>query len=159
MIIDERYFSYPATRIPGIDTKSDGMPSGQAARIISDINAYIARYEPLFLRSLLGEEVARNICDYPDILPLLAQPDAGTSVIAKYVFFRYSRDNMSFNTPAGEKLKTTENSRGVSPNARLVILWNDMVDECRDIVHKIEDVEICPDFESNIFEKINAFNL
>ena len=108
---------------------------------------------------LLGPEVADHLKDYPELLPLLAQPDKGTSVIAKYIYFYYSRDHMTFNTVAGEKLKNTENSTRTSPTHRLVRLWNDMVDECRYIVTCIEDVEICPDFNAEIFEKINAFNL
>lgn len=159
MLIDERYFTYPETYVAGIETKSDGKPAGNAPKLISDLRAYTAKYEPKFLRMLLGPEVADHLKDYPELLPLLAQPDKGTSVIAKYIYFYYSRDHMTFNTVAGEKLKNTENSTRTSPTHRLVRLWNDMVDECRYIVTCIEDVEICPDFNAEIFEKINAFNL
>lgn len=159
MLIDERYFTYPETYIAGIETKSDGKPAGPALKIISDIQAYIAKYEPRFLRMLLGSDVADNIEDYPAIITLLAQPDKGTSVIAKYVYFYYSRDHMTFNTVAGEKLKNTENSTRTSPTHRLVRIWNDMVDECWHIIHSIDKVELCPDFHAEIFEKINTFNL
>lgn len=159
MLIDERYFTYPETYIAGIETKSDGKPAGPALKIISDIQAYIAKYEPRFLRMLLGSDVADNIEDYPAIIALLAQPDKGTSVIAKYVYFYYSRDHMTFNTVAGEKLKNTENSTRTSPTHRLVRIWNDMVDECWHIIHSIDKVELCPDFHAEIFEKINTFNL
>lgn len=159
MLIDERYFTYPETYIAGIETKSDGKPAGPALKIISDIQAYIAKYEPRFLRMLLGSDVADNIEDYPAIIALLAQPDKGTSVIAKYIYFYYSRDHMTFNTVAGEKLKNTENSTRTSPTHRLVRIWNDMVDECWHIIHSIDKVELCPDFHAEIFEKINTFNL
>lgn len=159
MLIDERYFTYPETYIAGIETKSDGKPAGPALKIISDIQAYIAKYEPRFLRMLLGPDVAGNIEDYPAIIALLVQPDKGTSVIAKYVYFYYSRDHMTFNTVAGEKLKNTENSTRTSPTHRLVRIWNDMVDECWHIIHSIDKVELCPDFHAEIFEKINTFNL
>ena len=159
MLIDERYFTYPSTFIAGIEVSSDGKPAGPAIKLISDIKAYIAQYEPCFLRMLLGSKVSRNIEKYPSIISLLAQVDKGTSVIAKYVYFYYSRDHITFNTVAGEKIKNTENSSNASPRTRLVWLWNNMVDECWYIVNSIEDVEICPDFESEIFEKINSFNL
>lgn len=159
MLIDERYFTHPETYVSGIETKSDGKPAGPALKIISDIQAYIAKYEPRFLRMLLGSDVADNIEDYPAIIALLAQPDKGTSVIAKYVYFYYSRDHMTFNTVAGEKLKNTENSTRTSPTHRLVRIWNDMVDECWHIIHSIDKVELCPDFHAEIFEKINTFNL
>lgn len=159
MIIDERYFTYPETYIAGIETKSDGKPAGPAPKIISDIQAYIAKYEPRFLRMLLGSDVADNIEDYPVIVALLAQSDKGTSVIAKYVYFYYLRDHMTFNTVAGEKLKNTEKSTRTSPTHRLVRVWNDMVDECRQIIHSIDDVELSPDFYAEIFEPINIYNL
>lgn len=159
MIIDERYFTYPETYIAGIETKSDSKPAGPAPKIISDIQAYIAKYEPRFLRMLLGSDVADNIEDYPVIVALLAQSDKGTSVIAKYVYFYYSRDHMTFNTVAGEKLKNAEKSTRTSPTHRLVRVWNDMVDECRQIIHSIDDVELSPDFYAEIFEPINIYNL
>lgn len=159
MLIDERYFTYPETYIAGIETKSDGKPAGPAPKIISDIQAYIAKYELRFLRMLLGAEVADRLKEYPELLPLLVQADNGTSVIAKYIYFYYSRDHMTFNTVAGEKLKNTENSTRTSPTHRLVRVWNDMVDECWHIIHSIDKVELCPDFHAEIFEKINAFNL
>lgn len=159
MLIDERYFTHPETYVSGIETKSDGKPAGPAPKIISDIQAYIAKYEPKFLRMLLGAEVADHLKDYPELLPLLVQPDRGTSVIAKYIYFYYSRDHMTFNTVAGEKLKNTENSTRTSPTHRLVRIWNDMVDECWHIIHSIDKVELCPDFHAEIFEPINTFNL
>lgn len=159
MLIDERYFTYPETYIAGIETKSDGKPAGPAPKIISDIQAYIAKYEPRFLRMLLGAEVADRLKDYPEVLPLLVHADNGTSVIAKYIYFYYSRDHMTFNTVVGEKLKNTENSTRTSPTHRLVRVWNDMVDECWYIIHSVDKVELCPDFHAEIFEKINAFNL
>ena len=159
MILDERYFTYPETYIAGIETKSDGKPAGSAPKIISDIQAYIAKYEPRVLRMLLGSDVADNIEDYPAIVALLAQPDKGTSVIAKYVYFYYSRDHMTFNTVAGEKLKNTESSTRTSPTHRLVRVWNDMVDECRKIIHSIDDVELSPDFGADIFVPINVYNI
>ena len=159
MILDERYFTYPETYIAGIETKSDGKPAGKAPQIISDIQAYIAKYEPRFLRMLLGPDVAGNIEDYPAIVALLAQPDEGTSVIAKYVYFYYSRDHMTFNTVAGEKLKNTESSSRTSPTHRLVHVWNDMVAEGLEIINSIDDVELAPDLRADIFQPINVHNI
>lgn len=159
MLIDERYFTHPETYVAGIEVQSDGRPAGNAPKIIGDLKAYTARYEPELLCKLLGEEVAARVEDYPSLLPLLVQPERGTSVIAKYVYFHYARDRMTFNTAAGEKLVKTENSTRTSPVHRLVRLWNDMVDECRAIACRAADAEIRPDFEAEIFEKINVFNL
>lgn len=159
MIIDDRYFTYPQTYIAGIETRSDGKPAGKAPQIINDIQAYISKYEPRFLRMLLGKDIADNINDYPDIIPLLAQPDKGTSVIAKYVYFYYSRDNITINTISGQKLKKTNNSIITSPLNKLVDVWNDMVNECYDIIFYIDDYNLKPNLKSEIFEYINSFNL
>lgn len=160
MILDERYFSHPRTYIAGIETRSDGVPAGNAPKLIADIRAYIDQYEPRFLRMLLGD-CARIP---PEVFakrlrPLLAQPDRGTSVIAKYVYFYYARDHATFNTVAGEKIKNTEESSRASAAARLVRLWNDMVDECYEIIRSVPGIEIHPDMEAEIFYKINLFNL
>lgn len=160
MIIDERYFTYPTTYIAGIETvDANGRPAGMAPKIINDIKAYIARLEPLFLKQLLGDKISKNACNYPKLMPLLVQPDHGTSVIAKYVYFFYSRDHASFNTVSGEKIKTTDSSRPASVSFRLAQTWNEMVDECWNIVKMADDIDIKPRYESEIFEKINVFNL
>ena len=115
-------------------------------------------YEPIFLQMLLGTDVAVNIKEHPELVKMLAQPEKGTSVIAKYIYFYYSRDHMSFNTIAGEKLKNTENSSRTTQSPRLVRLWNNMVEECHYIINNTE-VDICPNLNGEIFEKINIFNL
>lgn len=158
MLIDERYFTHPDTYVAGIETKSDGKPAGNAPKIISDIRAYTELYEPIFLQMLLGTDVAANIKEQPELLNMLVQPEKGTSVIAKYIYFYYSRDHMTFNTIAGEKLKNTENSSRTTQSPRLVRLWNNMVEECRYIINNTA-VDICPDPNGEIFEKINIFNL
>ena len=166
-------------RIAGIETKTDCRPSPTAERILRDLTAYIERYEPMFIRMLLGPYVAANIDKYENIHTLLANPETGDSAIAKYVYFHYSRDNATFNTVAGEKLKTTESSRNVSSSARLVRVWNDMVNDCGRIISEIENMkqyeimqlslnaqpqqyslrEVRPDFDADIFKKINIYGL
>lgn len=159
MILDDRYFTYPETYIAGIEIKSGGVPSANAQKVINEVNTYIRRYEPRFLRALLGADVADNIDQYPGLKKLLADEKEGTSVIAKYVYFMYSRDKATFNTVAGEKLKNTESSTRVSAAQRLSRVWNDMSDECWRIVNTVEDVELAPDFGDDIFCRVNVFNL
>lgn len=159
MIINEEYFKADPTHIAGIEVKSDGVPAGNAPRLIADINGYIARLEPIFLRMLVGQEVADNIEQYPTLVAKLANADTGQSVIAKYVYFYYMRDHATFNTIAGERVKTVEQSRQATPRVRLVQLWNLMVAETHAFVAGVEGVDIAPDYGSEIFEPINVFNL
>lgn len=159
MLLNERYFTLLPTKIAGIDTTSDGQMSNSAQRICAELSDYIRRYEPIFLRDLLGCEIADRIDDYPAIKKMLANPETGESVIAKYVYFFYAREHATFSTASGEKSKLGENSRNVSPNHKLCMLWNDMVTECRRILDEIDEVELSPDFHADIFEPINLFNL
>lgn len=159
MIIDERYFTNPETFVAGIDVMSSGQPTVNAQKIMTEIKAYIRKFEPRFLRALLGNDVANNIDQYPTLKKRLANPKDGTSVIAKYVYFMYSRDKVTFNTIAGEKVKNTENSTRVSAAQRLARVWNDMSDECWDIINTTEDVELAPNMGDDIFCRVNVFNL
>ncbi len=159
MLINARYFTVLPTKIAGIDTTSDGQMSNSAQRICNELSDYIGRYEPKFLRDLLGREIADRIDDYPAIKMMLANSETGESVIAKYVYFFYTRDHATFSTMSGEKVKLGENSRNVSENQKLVLIWNDMVNECRHIVCEVDDVQLSPNFTADIFEFINQFNL
>lgn len=158
MILTPRYFVHPQTRIAGIDTTSAGRPSLASERILNDVLGYIKIYEPKFLIQLFGTEDAAEIEKRPDILRMLANPDEGTSVIAKYVYFYYARDHITFNTMAGDKILNGDDSRTVSGQMRLVNLWNEMVDECFAIIKTAGD-SITPDWQGDIFYKINIFNL
>ena len=177
LLLTNRYFESPQTHIAGIETRTDCRPSPTAERILRDLTAYIERYEPEFLRMLLGPYVADKIDKYESIHKLLVNPETGESAIAKYVYFHYTRDHATFNTVAGEKLKNTENSRNVSAAARLVRVWNEMVNDCGRILHEIEQMkryeamplslgtpfyslhEVHPNFDAEIFRKINIYGI
>lgn len=159
MLIDYTFFSNPRTRIAGIDQRSDGKPTAYAQSLREDVEAYIRQYEPLFLHMLLGNVLAQKIDQRPDITTLLANPTDRSSVIADYVYFHFLRDHSTFNTIAGEKIKTSEYSKNTSPQHRLIALWNNMVDRCHAIVFSVCDQDLCPDFDSEIFSKVNRFGL
>lgn len=159
MLIDYTYFSNPLTRIAGIDQRSDGKPTAYAQGLREDVEAYIRLYEPQFTRMLLGPVLAQKIDQRSDIAALLANPTDRSSVIADYVYYRYLTDHSTFNTIAGEKIKTSEYSKNSSPQHRLITLWNNMVDRCHAIVFSLCDQDLCPDFDSEIFSKVNRFGL
>ncbi|MFR1667286.1 MAG: hypothetical protein ACLSVO_03085 [Alistipes sp.] len=159
MLIDYSYFSNPMTRIAGIDQRSDGQASSLSKKLQDEIEAYIRFYEPKFLRMMLGKELAEKIDERPDIVAMLVNLADRSSVIAKYVYFYYQRDHATFNTIAGEKLKITESSKPVSAQTRLISVWNNMVDECRQIAALMDPYAAAPDYGSAIFEKINMYGL
>ena len=54
MLIDYTYFEQDPTYIAGIDVKSGCTPTGAAQEIVRNVESCIRRYEPKFLRMLLG---------------------------------------------------------------------------------------------------------
>ena len=159
MILSYHNFKESRTRIAGIDALRDGCHTESAQRIINDIEDYIAIYEPRFLRKLLGLNYQKVIANNKDLEDMLINSKGGYSVIAAYVYFFYMRDHATVNTQAGEKVFVSENTVNASANARLATLWNDMVDECRFIAKNIGDRAVAPDWDAEIFHKINTFNL
>lgn len=160
MLIDYTYFEQDPTYIAGIDVKSGCTPTGAAQEIVRNVESCIRRYEPKFLRMLLGIYVAENIDKYPEIAAKIANTDTKQSPIAKYIYFYYLREHVAFNSMAGEKIKMTDNSRAASPWYRLVPLWNEMVDECHQLAGSLcGETDVKPDYSSDIFEKINRFGL
>ena len=72
MLIDYTYFEQDPTYIAGIDVKSGCTPTGAAQEIVRNVESCIRRYEPKFLRMLLGIYVAENIDKYPEIAAKIA---------------------------------------------------------------------------------------
>lgn len=159
MLIDYRYFIHPKTRIAGIDTTKDGKPTDAAERIINDITAYIKKYEPRYLRMLLGPQYQAILDADKTIKAMLVDPNTGTSVIADYVYFYYLRDFSTANTMAGEKIKIADNSERSTAAFRLVTLWNEMVRESICIVKSITHPDVKPDYDMDIFNPINPYGL
>ena len=50
------------------------------------------------------------------------------SLIANYVYFFHRRNNVSQNNGVGETVSMTENSKVISPTAKLYDAWNKMID-------------------------------
>lgn len=152
-LLNYTYFTCYPTYIAGIDAMSGHEPTMSAKRIIEEVTRYIENLEPKFMCQILGEEMAESAVMDSDIAAELAP------IAAKYVYFFYERDHATANTLAGEKVKTTDQSRIASSQFRLVRLWNDMVRECHVFAKGHCGKGISPDLRADIFDYINAFNL
>lgn len=153
MLLNHTYFTKYPTYIAGIDTMSGDEPTMAAQRIVEEVTQYIARFEPKFMRQILGDDQATEIDSDNDLTAELAP------IAAKYVYFFYERDHATFNTMAGEKIKLTDQSRIASPQQRLVDLWNSMVYDCHKFAKANANCGISPDFCADIFQTVNLFNL
>ena len=159
MLISYHNFKESRTRIAGIDALRDGCPTESAQRIINDVEDYISTYEPRFLRKLLGPNHAVIVNRNKDLREMLINSAGGYSVVAAYIYFFYERDHATANTLAGEKVFVSDATLQISANSRLCRLWNDMVEECRYIAQYASDSDVSPDWDADIFHKINTFNL
>ena len=143
MIIDQSYF-VGEINIPGTD-KPD---------VQERLTWFIAKYEPVLLRALLGHTLykaflaGKGAGEVPgeqrflDLLngvefstgsrteywPGLIQPGEGygRSLIANYVYYWYMRDQASQTTAVGEAQAGTDGAARVSPALKMVRAWNEM---------------------------------
>ena len=79
MIIDNTYFEKDPIYISGIANRKDDKPTALAQTLIDSANSYIAIYEPIFLRNLLGEALAATAEENPQIVALLRNEATKTS--------------------------------------------------------------------------------
>lgn len=159
MIIDNTYFEKAPIYITGIGNRKDDKPTPLAQSLIDSVNSYIAIYELIFLRNLLGEVLAATAEKNPQIVALLRNETAKTSPIANYVYFYWLRTHTTVGTPAGEKVPRGDYSDEASPRIRAVEVWNDMVRQCRILRPELVELGAKPDYCSAIFEPANLFGL
>ena len=159
MIIDSTYFEKDPIYISGIANRKDDKPATLAQTLIDSANSYIAIYEPIFLRNLLGEALAATVEQNPEVVALLRNETTKTSPIANYVYFYWLRTHTTVGTPAGEKVQRGEYSDEASPRIRAVEVWNDMVRQCCALRPKLVELGAKPNYCSAIFEPANLFGL
>lgn len=85
--------------------------------------------------------------------------------IASYVWYYFTRDNVSFASPAGEVKNNTENASSASVKVKQMRAWNEMVtftEQLWDFLDANEDTypefDIC-ETEYNTFTVINPLNI
>lgn len=182
MLIDVSYFLAGPRHIANATLAE--LPSQDSIAVNDTIVAYIKEFQPLFLSSMLGNKLSKEVTDY---LELLEQENAEaeedseeeTTVaageeeskyeslckllrepFANYVFFYILRDANTQATIKGLVLLKCDNTY-VSPIQRQVSIWNDMVKKNREFVRWASSKQ-CPftvSIDSNLLTPINTFNL
>lgn len=107
----------------------------------SAIAIFIAKYEPKFLKQLMGETM------YADYLLGIAEdpiPEKWVTLqnlckpaLASYVYYWYIRDQVSQTVGMGQVKPAGENGTIVTPMYKMVRAWNEMVDEVHEIAKYI----------------------
>lgn len=171
-IIDERYF-WGEIKIAGIESAPLGTTQAIAInKKNNEFNKFIAKYQKKYLTEMFGSDLAAALPN--ELKELVYDEETLTSPIANYVYYFYQRANATQTTAAGEKKLTVVNTSVSSPASKMCLAWNEMVAEnCK--IHKdlydietleyetplsyLNDIYANVDFESNIFNAINMYNI
>lgn len=163
MIIDYTFFQDGLLLVDGALALAAPSPTNEG--IAHRIESFIEKYEPEYLCKLLGEELYNDFlvngesAKWDEFKKLLVKESslAKASPIANYVYFFMVRSSQSTATLNGVKTDGDENI--VSPQRKMVWVWNDMVYMNRKIY-----VWLCKNFrhvqtEQELLETINEFNV
>lgn len=144
--------------------------------IRTDIGKYIDEYEKSMLRLLLGRDCWKNYqenktaahwvtfengTDYTDG-GILKEYDGVKNMLAQFVYFYYSRDQRSANTPTGEASGNVLNPAiNIQKETRAwneaVRLWNEAIDYIN--WQNSETADTYPYFEATKLSEINSFGI
>lgn len=164
------------------------VPNITGATPVAQANAislqwFIIKYEPEFMKGLLGEELYEQFVDGLDVgegvTPLAKWTDLRDRIFqtvtidgqpyyfspaAGYVYYHIMRDMISATTAAGEvKQKTTGSAGSVTNTMKMVRAWNEMNTKCEEIWAWLEDENETYDTfdptQENPFRTMNMFNI
>lgn len=122
-----------------------------------NIEMYIKQEEPLFLRKLLGKELANDFMQgisepiplqkWVDLKNILVDQNLKKSPIANYVYCSILTDEVTQNTGIGVVKTEGENSVKASPVKKIVDAWNNMVKMVCEIHKEIKETNEFPEYE------------
>ena len=138
------HFGYDPIVIPNRVPSTTTVENAEATKL----QAFIAKYEPQFVKAILGQElydlyiegidaetaIYESIRDggtYDDVYGVVQKWEgftAGMNPIANYIYWYYQKSNASSTTGVGETNASVENGTRTSPNQKMVEAWSEMVD-------------------------------
>lgn len=166
-MIDYTFFQDGLLRVDGAMALAAPSPTNEA--LTGFISSFIGKYEPEYLRKLLGDELYNDFLVHEDEgrhdacwegLKVLLVSDCGEfkiSPIANYVYFHLLRHAQSTATMNGVKTDGDENL--ISPQRKMVYAWNDMVSSNRRIYIWLTGHFKNVRTEQEMLEPINEFNI
>lgn len=136
----------------------------ESLSVKENIKWFITKYEPLFLRNVLGKqlaaEFAEGLSDNPvnekwEILAGMVKP-----ALANFVYSQYMRNKITETAGSGETMHFASTSERVSPWGKIVRAWNEMADQLS-VLHDIltnsdEYAGYCPEKD---YKKINPIGI
>ncbi len=135
---------------------------------LASLNAMIAKYEPKFLKLLLGETLyatyAAAIAGNPTSgiwFDLNAQIYQTTpfyqSPVANYVYYQFWKTNRTTTLTTGEQKAKSENSDAVRIDRKMEAAWNEMCELVTTIREYLD--EHSTDYEDWMTDEVESFEL
>lgn len=98
----------------------------------TEVDAYIAKYEPVFLKKIFGDLydtyiAGRAVEPWLSVDAFIVDAAAKTSLIANYVYFHYWNDKSVQVDASGTFIKEREGGTVVPNSTRTIPAWNEMV--------------------------------
>lgn len=159
MILTADYFTKEPIRINGIDALTFDGASESANEIKNDVESYIAIYEPEFLRTVLGANYDAILQDDEALKDELFNATDNISPCASFVYYKYWSEQMAINTMSGDKVISANGSTATENVTKLVNVWNRMVTDIKQILLETDNTNVSPNFEHDIFYKLNTVGL
>lgn len=180
ILLDKTYFQ-GILSLPNISyNEREGLGALMQSVSESNLNYFIAKYEPECMSLVLGESLYRSFIDglnddpnneiWINLKDALFREEGkyGFSPIANYVYFYVMKDSRSKTTPKGEISEISSLSEARDNQFKMINAWNDM---CRQVFSFRKnfllknwndykayagnlDVRIC-----DVFEPINALDV
>lgn len=153
-IIDLSYF-HSELRIPNLDTANNQV---QAA-VQADIEAFIAKWEPVILKKLLSEDTCAALIEgmeedpipppWPELLLQLRDETNKVSPIANYVWCKYFKARAFNNVGLLDLVPRFENSDIAQVQAKYIGNHNDALPMWEKIIDFLEENEYQYDCKAN----------
>lgn len=170
MLIDRSYFTQGPRHILNA-TVGTAEANYNAGEVNAAIDAYIARWQPVFLKGVLGGAVAKAVGDYLAAIDddAATEPVAAIDMVveqlrqpfADYVFYKMLREVNTQATITGlVRLKCA--NEYAAPLYRQVAAWNSMAEQLADFASwSATDECTLPDIvtDTDFLTQINALNL
>lgn len=131
-MIDNRFFNNPICKLGTFEVSSGRATAMQDKA--SDIDFSIAKFEPQYLRMVMGSEVYEEYksdmdnAKWQPLIDRLVDSVNFISPIANYVYCKHKHTNYVETNGKTDYIAKADNMTVISPTERYKIAWNDMVE-------------------------------
>lgn len=159
-------------KIQNLSTSSSGVAAAVVAVTTADLDWFIDKYEPIYLKMVMGDDmydefIAGLAADPIDakwtaLRDKLIDSTKKISPIVAYIWYAYKHDKLTHSSEMGELKPNTENASIQSATRKMIDAWNDSMKGAYDVaVWLTENYATYPtqDIDFNDFYTLNDFGI